>query len=112
MNSAQTWAPIAEKLAAAHNDRRRCRRISWVTHVTVSVAATDGRESGSDDTTSHDFSPSGIGFIWRQHIEPGTALTVWFEALPQRPELAATTCHCTHIGGAFYHVGAEFIDNT
>ena len=112
MNSTQTWAPIAKQLIAADRERRGCRRVPWLTHVTVSVAGDRGCEGGTDDTTADDFSPSGISFIWRQSMEPGVLIDVCFELLPDQPELAAEVRHCTHIGGTFYHIGAEFTDNS
>ncbi len=124
MSATPTTDPAAGNLAAAHiydllqGDRqnpeqplgRRChKRIPWITHITVSTAQDADDDSGAHDAMTYDFSASGIGLVWHQPIEPGTVLTVWFEALPRRPGLTATVRHCAKVGGTYYHVGAEFI---
>ena len=111
MSSTQTWTPIVDELTAGHSERRRCSRVPWVTDISVSVARGDGRRPRTDKTTTVDFSMMGIGFVWRQSIEPGTAISVRFDYLPRRPELAATVRHCTCVNGAYYRIGAEFIDD-
>ena len=110
MSLKEAFDPVADKLKAAR-ERRHYGRLPWVTHVTVAIAGDGVREYCADDTATHDFSLADISFTWRERVEPGTVITICLESLPQRPELTATVRHCTHVGGTFYHVGAEFIDN-
>ena len=112
LTGTQVYRAIRERYINQNGSAKRCRskRPPWVTHITVSISGDDGRPCCTEITTTHDISRYGVSFVWRQSIEPGTIVTVWFEALPHRPELAAEVRHCTHIGDIYHHIGTEFIE--
>ena len=126
MSSAQSLEPalgdltISQIFELLENERKAPRRSAtqrsharpiWVTHVTVSILSNNRCVSYMDDTLTYDLSSAGISFHWRKPVIPNTTVVVWFESLRQRPKLVAEVRHCTHLGGVFYHVGAEFIDD-
>ena len=123
--------PVAESITAAQvleglqrrykesrnpDARRRYVRCLWSTPVDVSIVEGDGHVSATDETTTYDFSPGGVGFVWYKALEAGTVVNVCFKSLPQQPKLTATVRHSTpikthYIRGGPYHIGAEFPDD-
>lgn len=55
-----------------------------------------------------DLSEEGLSFLCPRLVRDGTPLTIRFESLDDRPQLACVVRNVVHLGGEYHRVGAEF----
>ncbi len=92
----------------ASEQRRQSQRVPWLQRLDIQVEGEDVHRGRTIEAIAHDISHGGVGLISDTYIEPGTAMQIVLDGLPERPTVKGVALYCLLLSSTFHHVGVQF----